>query len=121
MPHESLPVNPFSRVDVDSEMQVRLAAQEFSDTVRDIERGMGATQGQLLYDATLSAFADAREHTPPFPDFYQVRNGLNKLYLNANRKPDTLSEVLRQLTDFQLFARRCERCVGDDKQSHGGN
>lgn len=105
LPHESLPVNPFSRVDVDSEMQVRLAAQEFSDTVRDIERGMGATQGQLLYDAITAAFADARNRTPPYPDFYRVRGELETLYRNANRKPDTLSEVLRQLTDFQLFAR----------------
>lgn len=105
LPVESLPVNPFSRVDVGSEMAVRLAAQEFSDTVREIERGLGALQGQLLYDAILTAFIETRADAPPFPDFYRVRRELDSLYVNSNRKPDTLSEVMRQLTDFQIFAR----------------
>ena len=105
LPQESLPVNPFSRVDIDSEMGVRLASQDFSDTVRDIERNMGALQGQLLYDALLTAFVETRTETTPFPDFYRVRQELDYLYFNNNRKPDTLSEVMRQLTDFQIFAR----------------
>lgn len=105
LPAESVHVNPFSRVDVGSEMAVRLAAQEFADTVRDIERNMGALQGRLLYDAIHTAFVETRADTPPFPDFERVRQELDYLYFNDNRKPDTLSEVLRQLTDFRLFAR----------------
>jgi DNA sulfur modification protein DndE len=104
LPHESLPLNPFSRVNVGSEMAIKMAAQEFSDTVRDVERNMGAIQGQLLYDAILSGFDVARGETPPFPDFYTVRQELDHAYLSNNRKPDTLSEVMRQLTDFQIFA-----------------
>ncbi len=65
---------------------------------------MSAQQGQLLYDAILNAFIETRADSPPFPDFYRVRRELEHLYINSNRKPDTLSEVMRQLTDFQIFA-----------------
>jgi DNA sulfur modification protein DndE len=104
LPDESLPLNPFSRVNVASEMAIKMAAQEFSDTVRDVERNMGTVQGQLLYDAILRAFDTSRGETPPFPDFYLVRQEVDYAYFNNNRKPDTLSEVTRQLTDFQIFA-----------------
>ncbi len=105
LPDESLPVNPFSRVNVESPMGIKIAAQEFSDTIRDVERKMGTVQGEMLYEAILKAFDVARGDTPPFPDFYRVREEVDYSYFNNNRKPDTLSEVMRQLTDFQIFAR----------------
>jgi len=104
LPDESLPLNPFSRVNIASEMAVKMAAQEFSDTIRDIERNMGAVQGQYLYDAIRAAFDNCRNHQPPFPDFYEVRDEVESAYTNDNRKPDTLTEVMRQLADFQIFA-----------------
>lgn len=105
LPNESLPLNPFSRVNVDSEMGIKMAAQEFSDTVRDVERNLGAVQGQILYQSILLAFEATRGESPPFPDFYRVRQESEYAYFNDGRKPDTLSEVMRQLTDFQIFAR----------------
>ena len=105
LPDESLPINPFSRVNVGSEMAVKMAAQEFSDTVRDVERNMGTVQGQFLYEAIRSAFGESRVNTPPFPDFYAVREEVDAAYRLANRKADTLTEVMRQFSDFQIFAR----------------
>ncbi|MEW6126197.1 MAG: DndE family protein [Acidobacteriota bacterium] len=105
LPDASLPINPFSRVNVGSEMAIKMAAQEFSDTVRDIERNMGAVQGQFLYDAILTAFDVARGETLPYPDFHEVRKEVDYAYFNNNRKPDTLSEVIRQITDFQIFGK----------------
>jgi Cdc6-like AAA superfamily ATPase len=105
LPDESLPVNPFSRVNIESPMAIKIAAQEFSDTIRDVERKMGTVQGEMLYDAILKSFDVARGETPPFPDFYCVREEVDYAYFNNNRKPDTLTEVMRQLTDFQIFAR----------------
>ncbi len=104
LPDESLPVNPFSRVNISSEMAVKLAAQEFADTVRDVERNMGTVQGRYLYDAILAAFDNCRAHQPPFPDFYNVRSEVEDAYLNNNRKPDTLTEIMRQMSDFKIFA-----------------
>ena len=104
LPTDSLPVNPFARVDIDSELAVKMAAQEFADTIRDTERGMGTVQGQKLYDAILQSFQVVRGSDTPFPDFYDVRDEIANSYRNSNSKPDTLTEVVRQLTDFQIFA-----------------
>lgn len=104
LPGESIPLNVFGRVNVRDEMQVRQAAQEFSDTVREMEKGLGAQQGHLLYEAVVTAFDETRSDTPPYPDLYHVRQELDYLYHTNNRKPDTLTEVLRQLTDFRQFA-----------------
>ncbi len=105
LPGESLPLNPFSRVNVASEMAIKMAAQELSDSVRDVERNMGAVQGQILYDAILRAFDVNRTETPPYPDFHTVREEVAYSYFNQNRKEDTLPQIARQLTDFEIFAR----------------
>ena len=106
LPEESLPVNPFSRVNVDSETAVKVAAQEFADLIRDVERRLGTVQAQLLYDAILRGFEAMRGENPPFPDFEIVRQEIEYDYAANNRKLDTLTETMRQLTDFQVFARR---------------
>lgn len=105
LPEESLPVNPFSRVNVDSETAVKVAAQEFADLIRDVERRLGTVQAQLLYDAILRGFEAMRGENPPFPDFEIVRQEIEYDYTANNRKLDTLTEIMRQLTDFQIFAR----------------
>lgn len=106
LPEESLPVNPFSRVNADSETAVKVAAQEFADLIRDVERRLGTVQAQLLYDAILRGFEAMRGENPPFPDFEIVRQEIEYDYAANNRKLDTLTETMRQLTDFQIFARR---------------
>ncbi len=88
----------------DSETAVKVAAQEFSDTIRDVERNMGTVQGQRLYEAILHAFEIAKGANPPFPYFSTVRQEIESDYLSHNRKPDTLTEVMRQLADFRIFA-----------------
>ncbi len=69
LPEESLPVDPFSRVNVNSETAVKVAAQEFAAFVRDVEKRLGTIQAQLLYDAILRGFEVRRGENPPFPDF----------------------------------------------------
>jgi DNA sulfur modification protein DndE len=63
-------------------------------------------QAQLLYDAILRGFEAMRGENPPFPDFEIVRQEIEYDYAANNRKLDTLTETMRQLTDFQVFARR---------------
>jgi len=102
---QSMPINPFSRINIAGEMSVRIAAQDFSEMIRSMERNIGASQGQLLYQAILTAFNEVRTESLPFPDFYRVRQELDYLYFNNNRKSDSLTEVIRQLTDLQIFPR----------------
>lgn len=106
LPEESLPLNPFSRVNVNSETAVKVAAQEFADLIRDVEKRLGTVQSQLLYDAILRGFETQRGETPPFPDFEIIKQEIEYDYTVNKRKLDTLTEVMRQLTDFEIFARR---------------
>ena len=105
LPEESLPVNPFSRVNVNAETSVKIAAQEFADLIRDVEKRLGTIQAQLLYDAILRGFEVRRGENPPFPDFEIIRQEIEYDYSTNNRKLDTLTEIMRQLTDFQIFAK----------------
>jgi Cdc6-like AAA superfamily ATPase len=104
LPEESLPVNPFSRVNANSETAVRVAAQEFADLIRDVEKRLGTVQAQLLYDAIMRGFEARQGENPPFPDFEIVRQEIEYDYAANNRKLDTLTEVMRQLTDFRIFS-----------------
>ena len=106
LPEESLPLNPFSRVNVNSETAVKVAAQEFADLIRDVEKRLGTIQAQMLYDAILRGFEAQRGENPPFPDFEIIRQEIEYDYTANKRKLDTLTEVVRQLTDFEIFARR---------------
>lgn len=47
-----------------------------------------------------------RGENPPFPDFEIINQEIERDYTNNKRNRDTLTEVMRQLTDFQIFARR---------------
>ncbi len=109
LPEESLPVNPFSRVNANSETAVKVAAQEFADLIRDVEKRLGTIQAQLLYDAILRGFEARRGEDPPFPDFEIIRQEIEYDYSVNNRKLDTLTEIMRQLTDFQIFATAREK------------
>jgi Cdc6-like AAA superfamily ATPase len=106
LPEESLPLNPFSRVNVNSETAVKVAAQEFADLIRDVEKRLGTVQAQLLYDAILKGFEATRGENPPFPDFEIINQEIEYDYTVNRRKLDTLTEIMRQLTDFKIFARR---------------
>ena len=109
LPEENLPVNPFSRVNVNSETAIKVAAQEFADLIRDVEKRLGTIQAQLLYDAILRGFEARRGEDTPFPDFEIIRQEIEYDYTVNNRKLDTLTEIMRQLTDFQIFATAREK------------
>lgn len=105
LPEESLPVNPFARVNVGSEMAVRMAVQDFTDLIAGVER-LGTVQSQRLYNAIQNGFDQMRGAPQPFPDFQIVRQEIDTEYfIQHNRQPDTLTEVARKLDEFRIFAR----------------
>ena len=86
-------------------MAVKIAAQEFADLIRGVEKQMGIVQGERLYKAILSGFDTMRGANPPFPDFEIIKQEIDTEYFILNNyKPDTLTEVMRQLSDFRIFA-----------------
>lgn len=105
LPDESLPLNPFARVNVNSETAVKVAAQEFADLMESVEKRLGIVQKRRLNDAILSGFETMRGTKSPFPDFEIVRQEIDTFYfIQNNFKPDTLTEIVRQLTDFKIFS-----------------
>ena len=105
LPEESLPVNPFARVNVASEMAVRMAVQDFTDLIAGVER-LGTVQSQRLYNAIQNGFDQMRGAPQPFPDFQIVRQEIDTEYfIQHNWKHDTLTEVARKLDEFHIFAR----------------
>jgi DNA sulfur modification protein DndE len=54
LPDESLPINPFARVNVNSETAVKVAAQEFADLMESVEKRLGIVQKRRLNDAISS-------------------------------------------------------------------
>lgn len=112
LPEESLPVNPFARVNVSSEMAVKIAAQEFADLIRGVERQMGIVQGERLYKAILTGFETMRGAPEGFPDFEIIKQEIDTEYFILNNfKPDTLTEITRQLSEFRIFARNDDKDV----------
>jgi DNA sulfur modification protein DndE len=106
LPDESLPLNPFARVNVNSETAVKVAAQEFADLMESVEKRLGIVQKRRLNDAILSGFETMRGTNSPFPDFEILRQEIDAQYFILNNwKPDTLTEIVRQLTDFKIFGK----------------
>ncbi len=105
LPEESLPLNPFARVNVNSETAVKVASQEFADLMESVEKRLGIVQKRRLNDAILSGFETMHGTASPFPDFATLRQEIDAQYFFLNNwKPDTLTEIVRQLTDFKIFA-----------------
>lgn len=105
LPEESLPLNPFARVNVNSETAVKVAAQEFADLMESVEKRLGIKQKRRLNDAILSGFDTMSGSASPFPDFEIVRQEIDAQYFVQNNwSPDTLTEIVRQLTEFKIFA-----------------
>ena len=104
LPDESLPINPIARVNVNSETAVKVAAQEFADLMESVEKRLGIVQKRRLNDAILGGFEMMRGAKSPFPDFEILRQEIDAQYFILNNwKPDTLTEIVRQLTDFKVF------------------
>jgi DNA sulfur modification protein DndE len=52
----------------------------------------------------LRGFEAQRDENPPFPDFDIIRQEIEYDYTVNKRKLDTLTEIMRQLTDFHIFS-----------------
>jgi hypothetical protein len=82
---ESLPLNPFARVNINSETAVKVAAQEFADLMESVEKRLGIVQKRRLNDAITSGFNTMSGSASPFPDLQITRNTLFKIIGNPTR------------------------------------
>lgn len=95
-----LPLNLFWE-DSGNERRQKECAERIVDIVKNVEANIGKVQEQNLYDAIISAYANSS----PYPDFHSIRKELEKI----SSKPDSLSSVLRPLTEQNYFSKIGDR------------
>jgi len=97
-----LPVNPFVLPDY-SDQSISLSAREKAESFSSINSKLGAVQKGTLSEVIKAAYEHRSDKEIRYPDFNEVYDLAVLSYQMNNKKDDTLIEVLRDLSDFNLF------------------
>lgn len=114
---ESLPINPFVLPAYD-EQTVNVSAREKAESFASINSKLGVVQKGALTEAIRAAYAQRSESAAPYPDFHDVYSMVAAMYEEDNKKGDSLIEVLRDLSDFDLFWRHGNDVAPIDRLSN---
>jgi DNA sulfur modification protein DndE len=101
---QSLPINPFILPAYD-EQTINVSAREKAESFASINSKFGVVQKGALSEAIRAAYDKRSSLDPPYPDFQDVLEIANLMYEEDGKRDDTLIEVLRDLSDFNLFWR----------------
>ncbi len=99
---QSLPVNPFILPAYD-EQTINVSAREKAESFASINNKLGIVQKGALTEAIRAAYARRAGSAVPYPDFPDILEIVVAAYEEDNKKDDSLIEVLRDLSDFDLF------------------
>ena len=114
---ESLPINPFVLPAYD-EQTVNVSAREKAESFASINSKLGVVQKGALIEAIRAAYAQRVDSAAPYPDFHDVYRIVAAMYEADNKKDDSLIEVLRDLSDFDLFWRHGSDVAPIDRLSN---
>ena len=114
---ESLPINPFVLPAYD-EQTVNVSAREKAESFASINSKLGVVQKGALTEAIRAAYAQRADSAAPYPDFHDVYRMVAAMYEADNKKDDSLIEVLRDLSDFDLFWRHGSDVAPIDRLSN---
>ena len=114
---ESLPINPFVLPAYD-EQTVNVSAREKAESFASINSKLGVVQKGALTEAIRAAYAQRAESAAPYPDFHDVYRIVAAMYEEDNKRDDSLIEVLRDLSDFDLFWRHGSDVAPIDRLSN---
>lgn len=114
---QSLPINPFILAAYD-EQTVNVSAREKAESFASINSKLGVVQKGALTEAIRAAYARRAGSAAPYPDFPDVLEMAATAYEEAGKKDDSLIEVLRDLSDFDLFWRHGSEGAPMDRVSN---
>lgn len=114
---ESLPINPFVLPTYD-EQTINVSAREKAESFASISSKLGVVQKGALTEAIRAAYAQRADSAAPYPDFHDVYQMVAAMYEEDNKKDDSLIEVLRDLSDFDLFWRHGSDVAPIDRLSN---
>ena len=99
---QSLPINPFILPAYD-EQTINVSAREKAESFASINSKLGVVQKGALSEAIRAAYAKRAGSATPYPDFPDILEAANAAYEADGKKDDSLIEVLRDLSEFDLF------------------
>lgn len=102
LPEQILPINPFILSDY-TETQIKISAKEKSESFASIHRQFGTVQKGNLTDAIKAAYNAREKSEKRYPDFQEVAFMVEQMYVQNNRRPDSLTEILKDFSEFGLF------------------
>jgi DNA sulfur modification protein DndE len=101
---QTLPINPFILPAYD-EQTILVSAREKAESFASINSKLGVVQKGALTEAIRASYAKRAGMAAPYPDFPDILEAANAAYEGDGKKDDSLIEVLRDLSDFDLFWR----------------
>src|ERR1035441_226761 len=114
---QGLPINPFILPAYD-EQTVNVSAREKAESFASISSKLGVVQKGALTEAIRAAYAKRAGAASPYPDFQDVFEIAVAAYEADGKKDDSLIEVLRDLSDFDLFWRHGSETAPMDRVSN---
>jgi DNA sulfur modification protein DndE len=99
---QSLPINPFVLPSYDDQ-SINISAREKAESFASINSKLGVVQKGALTEAIRAGYAKRSGSSAPYPDFQDILEIAVSSYDDNSKKDDSLIEVLRDLSDFDLF------------------
>jgi DNA sulfur modification protein DndE len=99
---QSLPINPFVLPAYD-EQTINVSAREKAESFASINSKLGVVQKGALTEAIRAGYAKRAGSPTPYPDFQDILEIAVAAYEEDGKKDDSLIEVLRDLSEFDLF------------------
>jgi len=100
--NQQLPINPFILPNYE-EQTINISAREKAESFASINSKLGVVQKGALTEAIRAAYAKRSNSKLPYPDFQDVLQIAIDMYEEENKKDDSLIEVLKDLSNFDLF------------------
>jgi len=101
---QGIPINPFILPSYD-EQTINVSAREKAESFASINSKLGVVQMGALTELIRAAYAKRSGSDAPYPDFADILEVSTTVYDEDGKKDYSLIEVLRDLSDFDLFWR----------------
>ena len=115
--NQRLPINPFVLPAYD-EQTINISAREKAESFASINSKLGVVQKVALTEAIRAGYAKRAGSVAPYPDFQDILEIANLMYEEADKKDDSLIEVLRDLSNFELFWKHGDEVAPMDRISN---
>ena len=97
-PQQPFPLNPLAFINLINEKERLMGISKFVDIISTYAPRIGPAQAQTLKDATKDAFAAAKSGMYP-----SLRDIADRLFEVTGQKPDTLTQIIQSLSEYELF------------------